>query len=130
MGYVHPEKEVRSAAKTAEEKLETFGVEMVFRVTLNAAIQEYADTDEAAGLEGERLVEFTLRDLRHAGHELSPEAGPGSRRGHNGWSSSGSVSRRTSTNGKTHSRRSRGLDGLPRASPSRWRPTRRPASSR
>lgn len=76
MGYVHTEKEVRSAAKTAEEKLETFGVEMVFRDDLNAAVQDYAATDEAAALDGEkaRLVEFMLRDLRHAGHELSPEA--------------------------------------------------------
>jgi thimet oligopeptidase len=76
MGYVHPEKEVRSAAKAAEEKMETFGVEMVFRDDLNAAVQEYAATEEAGSLEGERarLVEFTLRDLRHAGHELPPEA--------------------------------------------------------
>jgi Zn-dependent oligopeptidase len=76
MGYVHPEKELRSAAKTAEEKLESFGVEMVFREDLNAAVNEYAATDEAAALEGERAryVEFTLRDLRHAGHQLSAEA--------------------------------------------------------
>ncbi|MGH8952049.1 MAG: M3 family metallopeptidase [Acidimicrobiia bacterium] len=76
MGYVHPEKDVRSAAKTAEEKMETFGVEMVFRDDLNAAIKEYEATDEAKGLEGEqaRLVEFTLRDLRHAGHDLPPDA--------------------------------------------------------
>ncbi|HSK06243.1 MAG TPA: M3 family metallopeptidase [Acidimicrobiia bacterium] len=76
MGYVHPEKEVRSAAKAAEEKMETFGVEMVFRDDLNAAVREYAATEEAGGLEGERarFVEFTLRDLRHAGHELTPEA--------------------------------------------------------
>jgi Zn-dependent oligopeptidase len=76
MGYVHPEKDVRSAAKTAEEKLETFGVEMVFRGDLNTAVTEYAATEEAKALEGERarFVEFMLRDLRHAGHELSPEA--------------------------------------------------------
>ena len=76
MGYVHPEKEVRSAAKAAEEKMETFGVEMVFRDDLNAAVKEYAATEEAKSLEGEqsRLVGFTLRDLRHAGHDLSPEA--------------------------------------------------------
>lgn len=76
MGYVHPEKDIRSAAKTAEEKLESFGVEMVFRDDLNAAVQEYAVTDEAMelGAESARFVEFTLRDLRHAGHELSPEA--------------------------------------------------------
>jgi Zn-dependent oligopeptidase len=76
MGYVHPDKEIRSAAKTAEEKLETFGVEMVFRDDLNAAVKEYAATDEAAALEGERarFLEFTERDLRHAGHELSAES--------------------------------------------------------
>ena len=76
MGYVHPDKEIRSAAKTAEEKLESSGVEMVFRDDLNAAVQEYAVTDEATelGAERARFVEFTLRDLRHAGHELSPEA--------------------------------------------------------
>jgi Zn-dependent oligopeptidase len=76
MGYVHPEKEVRSAGKAAEEKLETFGVEMVFRDDLNAAVQEYAATDEAGTLEGEpaRFLEFTLRDLRQAGHELPENA--------------------------------------------------------
>jgi Zn-dependent oligopeptidase len=49
---------------------------MVFREDLNAAVNEYAATDEAAALEGERAryVEFTLRDLRHAGHQLSAEA--------------------------------------------------------
>ena len=76
MGYVHPEKEVRSAAKAGEEKLETFGVEMIFRDDLNAAVKEYAATEEAESLEGERarFVEFALRDLRHAGHDLTAEA--------------------------------------------------------
>jgi Zn-dependent oligopeptidase len=76
MGYVHPDKEVRAAGKAAEEKLGNFGVEMVFRDDLNAAVQEYAATDEAKSLEGERarFLEFTLRDLRQAGHELDPEA--------------------------------------------------------
>jgi oligopeptidase A len=54
MGYVHPDKEVRAAGKAAEEKLGNFGVEMVFRDDLNAAVQEYAATDEAKSLEGER----------------------------------------------------------------------------
>lgn len=75
MGYVHPEKEVRTAAKAAEEKLSTFGVEVIFRDDLNAAVQEYAASEEAAGLEGEqaRFLEFTLRDLRRAGHDLPAE---------------------------------------------------------
>jgi Zn-dependent oligopeptidase len=76
MGYVHPDKDVRLAGKAAEEKLGNFGVEMVFRDDLNAAVQEYAAGDEAKSLEGERarFLEFTLRDLRQAGHELDPEA--------------------------------------------------------
>jgi thimet oligopeptidase len=75
MGYVHTDKEVRSAAKDAEEKISKFGVEMIFRDDLNAAVQEYAATEEAARLEGEeaRFLEFSLRDLRRAGHDLDPE---------------------------------------------------------
>ena len=75
MGYVHPDKEVRTAGKGAEEKLSKFGVEIVFREDLNEAVQEYARTREAEALEGEkaRFLEFTLRDLRRAGHELDAE---------------------------------------------------------
>ncbi|MBW3667169.1 MAG: Zn-dependent oligopeptidase [Actinobacteria bacterium] len=75
MGYVHPDKEVRSAGKDSEEKLEKFGVEIVFRDDLNRAVQEYASTADADSLEGEkaRFLEFTLRDLRRAGHGLGPE---------------------------------------------------------
>ncbi len=74
-GYVHPYKDVRTAAKASEEKQAKFGVEIVFRDDLNAAVQEYARTDEAGTLKGEqaRFLEFTLRDLRRAGHELEPE---------------------------------------------------------
>ena len=74
MGYVHPDKEVRDAGKKAEEKNSQFGVEIAFREDLNAAVQEYASTDEAASLGGEkaRFLEFTLRDLRKAGHDLDP----------------------------------------------------------
>ncbi|MFO7300457.1 MAG: M3 family metallopeptidase [Actinomycetes bacterium] len=75
MGYVHTSKEVRDAAKEAEEKLSKFGVEMIFRDDLNTAVKEYAATDEAGSLEGEkkRFLDFMLRDLRHAGHDLDPE---------------------------------------------------------
>ena len=74
LGYVHPNKEVRDAGKKAEEKNSQFGVEIAFREDLNAAVQEYASTDEAASLGGEkaRFLEFTLRDLRKAGHDLDP----------------------------------------------------------
>ncbi|HUF95466.1 MAG TPA: M3 family metallopeptidase [Acidimicrobiia bacterium] len=75
MGYVHPDAKVRKAGNDAQEKLNTFGVEMIFRDDLNTAVNEYAETDEAAALEGERarFLEFLRRDLRRAGHELEPE---------------------------------------------------------
>ncbi len=75
MGYVHPDKDVRTAAKTAEEKIDKFGVELIFRDDLNTAVKEYAATEEAENLDGEyaRALEFTLRDLRRAGHDLDPD---------------------------------------------------------
>jgi thimet oligopeptidase len=75
MGYVHTDKDVRTAAKAAEERVSKWASEIYFRDELNQAVSEYARTDDAAKLEGEhgRLLEFVLRDLRHAGHELDPE---------------------------------------------------------
>ncbi len=75
MGYVHPDREVRDAAKDIEEKLDKFGVEMVFRDDLYSAVQVYAETEEAGSLLGEkaRFLEFVQRDLRRAGHELDPD---------------------------------------------------------
>jgi thimet oligopeptidase len=75
VGYVHPDKEVRSAAKVAEEKATKWGTEVYFSDQLNAAVKEYAKTDEAMVLAGEkaRLLEFVLRDLRRAGHDLDAD---------------------------------------------------------
>lgn len=75
MGSVHPDKEVRDAGNASQERNSQFGVEMIFRADLNEAVQEYAATDEAAALTGEeaRFLEFALRDLRRAGHDLDPE---------------------------------------------------------
>ncbi len=75
MGYVHPDRKVRDAAKASEERLSKYGTEIWFRDDLNAAVKEYAATEEAATLEGERarFLEFTLRDLRRAGHDLDPD---------------------------------------------------------
>lgn len=74
MGYVHTDKGVRDAAKESEEKISKFGVELIFRDDLNTAIQEYAATEDAKALAGEqrRFLDFMLRDLRRAGHELDP----------------------------------------------------------
>lgn len=76
MGYVHSDQEVRNAGTEAQEKLQTLGVEMAFNRDLYRAVTRYAETEEAIGLEGEaaRFLEFTLRDLRRAGHELDAES--------------------------------------------------------
>lgn len=75
MGYVHTDKDVRTAAKEGEEKITKWASDIFFRDDLNSAVQEYAATQEAKGLEGEhkRLLEHVLRDLRRAGHELDAE---------------------------------------------------------
>lgn len=73
LGETSPDEEVRTAARALEEKLAKWGVDLVFREDVYQAIAEYAATDEAASLAGEsaRLLEFTLRDFRMAGHELA-----------------------------------------------------------
>ena len=75
MGYVHPDKDVRTAAKECEEKITKWASEIFFRDDLNRAIQEYAATEEAKSLDGEhaRLLDHVLRDLRRAGHDLDAE---------------------------------------------------------
>ena len=75
MGYVHTDKQVRSAAKAAEEKVDKWAADLYFRDDLNRAVQEFAETEEAGTLEGEekRLLYFVQRDLRRAGHELDPQ---------------------------------------------------------
>ena len=76
MAFVHPDPAVREAGRRAEERLQKWAVDLVFRDDLYRAVKEFADSDEAKALSGEpaRLLEFTLRDLRKAGHELEPEA--------------------------------------------------------
>ena len=75
MGYVHPDKEVRAAAKTAEERMSKWAADIYFRDELDRAIKDYAASEEAATLQGEhqRLLTFVLRDLRRAGHDLDQE---------------------------------------------------------
>ena len=76
MAFVHPDPAVREAGRRAEERLQKWAVDLVFRDDLYRAVKEYAETDEAQALTGEpaRLLDFTLRDLRRAGHELDPQA--------------------------------------------------------
>ncbi|HSL24730.1 MAG TPA: hypothetical protein VLA54_00500, partial [Acidimicrobiia bacterium] len=72
LGYVHPDREVRDAANAVEERLQKWGVDLVFRDDLYRVVKAYRETAEADRLEGERarFLEFWMRDLRRAGHEL------------------------------------------------------------
>ncbi len=72
-GYVHPDADTREAAKKAEARIASWASDLWFRDDLYRAVTRFAETDEAARLDGEpaRLLRFTLRDLRRAGHELS-----------------------------------------------------------
>jgi thimet oligopeptidase len=75
MARVHPDKAVRDAGQAAEEKLTKWVSDLAFRRDLYEAIEAYAVTPEASGLEGEqtRLLAFIRRDLRRAGHALADE---------------------------------------------------------
>ena len=75
MAYVHTDADVRDAGQAAEEAVQKWNVGLPFREDLYRAVRAFADTPEAAALEGEqkRLLEFWLRDFRRAGHELAPE---------------------------------------------------------
>lgn len=75
MARVHPDRAVRDAATEAEERLIKWQSDLAFRRDLYQAVEDYAGTGEAQSLEGEeaRLLDFTRRDFRRAGHAL-PEA--------------------------------------------------------
>src|SRR6187397_806133 len=76
MAYVHPDAAVREAAHAANERLERWAVDLPFDPQVAAAIDELGITAEAAALTGElaRLLAFTQRDVRLAGHDLTAEA--------------------------------------------------------
>jgi Zn-dependent oligopeptidase len=76
MGYVHPDPDTRAAGKQVEEQISKWGVELVFRDDLYEAVKNYSESADAAALEGNRrrFLEFTIRDFRKAGHELTAEA--------------------------------------------------------
>ena len=76
LGRAHPDSDVRDAAVAADERMRKYVTELEFRTDLYEAVKEYAEAPEAAGLEGEkrRLVDFTMRDFRRAGHELDEES--------------------------------------------------------
>ena len=76
LGHASPDSALRDAARVAEERLAKWQVDLMFRDDLYQAIKAYSATEEAAALTGEhqRLLEFTMRDLVMAGHDLPAEA--------------------------------------------------------
>jgi thimet oligopeptidase len=72
MGYVHTDNEIRDAGNAAEERIQKWAVDLIFRPDFYRAIKAYSESPDAARLTGERrrMLEFLLRDLRKAGHEL------------------------------------------------------------
>lgn len=72
LGQVSPDEGVRAAARLSEERLQKWGLDLLSRRGLYEAVREYADTEEARNLSGERarVLEHALRDFRMAGHEL------------------------------------------------------------
>jgi thimet oligopeptidase len=74
MARVHPEAAVRIAATEEEEKLNKWGIEVVFRPDLYQALRRLASTDPETTPEYRRLLAFWMRDFRRAGHSLAPEA--------------------------------------------------------
>ncbi|HSG79495.1 MAG TPA: M3 family metallopeptidase [Acidimicrobiia bacterium] len=75
LSRAHPDADVRIAAQEAEQEITAWQSDLVFRGDLYESVRAFAATDEAAGLDGERarLLAFTLRDFRRAGHELDAE---------------------------------------------------------
>lgn len=75
MGYVHPDSAARQAGKEAEERLSKWSVEIAFREDVYEAVRDFAESAAGTALIGEkaRLLEFTMRDFRKAGHGLEPE---------------------------------------------------------
>ena len=76
MGYVHTDPEARTAGRACAERLSKWQTELVFHPELYQAVEEFAGTEEAAALSGERarLLEFVRRDLKKAGHHLPAES--------------------------------------------------------
>jgi thimet oligopeptidase len=72
MARVHPDPTVRIAATEEEEKLNKWGIDVVFRPDLYAAFKRLANSDPDATPEQRRLLDFWMRDFRRAGHELDP----------------------------------------------------------
>ena len=72
LGQVSTDERIRAAARSAEERLRKWSLDLVSRRDLYEAVRAYAGTEDAATLTGEhaRALDHTMRDFRLAGHEL------------------------------------------------------------
>lgn len=75
MAYVALDDDLRETAREWDEKISKYAVDLTYREDLYESIKEYAESPEAATLQGERkrLLEHTLRDYRRAGFDLPKE---------------------------------------------------------
>ena len=74
MSHVHVEAAVRDAGQEADERLNRWRVDLLFRDDVAATVATFAASPGAAALTGERrrLLDRLGRDLRRAGHGLEP----------------------------------------------------------
>lgn len=73
MSYVHPEADIRDAAKAAEEKYNNFLVDLGKNEELSKAVKAYADTNPALEGDDARLLAFIRRDFRRSGMDLAAD---------------------------------------------------------
>jgi thimet oligopeptidase len=67
-------KAVRDAAEEAVKRMQDWDVTIGYREDVYAALKAFAATRPALSGEDQRLLDFTLRDYRRSGFELSPAA--------------------------------------------------------
>ena len=75
LSQVSPHEETRGVAFEYEQKLATFATGIGFREDVYEALKSFAEGERGRSLDGPeaRLLEYSLRDFRRNGMELSPE---------------------------------------------------------
>ncbi|MBG83991.1 MAG: hypothetical protein CMJ40_05520 [Phycisphaerae bacterium] len=74
MAYVHPDPDMRDVSRKAYQDYSNWYVMLGKRTDLYEAVRAFGATDPSLEGEHARLLEYTLRDYRRAGMNLSPEA--------------------------------------------------------
>lgn len=73
MAYVSPDAAVKEAAQMVEEDAGKYGVALMSREDLYAAVKEVSDSGAELSLEDQRLVNTYMLGFKHAGMGLAPE---------------------------------------------------------